>query len=103
MTDYKTEFEGKKALITGGSKGIGAATAQRLLDGGATVIVSARARHEQTPTGATFIPGHLSTLSGATAIAEEAVRILGGWAILVNNVGTTTPILPGIESITDED
>ncbi|WP_262893205.1 SDR family NAD(P)-dependent oxidoreductase [Spirosoma validum] len=103
MNDYKTEFEGKKALITGGSKGIGAATAQRLLDGGATVVVSARSPHEQTPTDAIFIQGDISTLEGATAIAQKALSRLGGLDILVNNVGTTTPKLPGIESITDQD
>lgn len=103
MNDYKTEFAGKKALITGCSKGIGAATAQRLLDGGATVVVSARSPHEQTPTGAIFIQGDISTLEGATVIAQKALSRLGGLDILVNNVGATTPKLPGIESITDED
>ncbi|NIJ56125.1 oxidoreductase [Dyadobacter arcticus] len=103
MIDYANEFEGKKVLITGGSRGIGAATAQRLLDGGATVAVSARSRHEQTPTNASFIQGDVSTLAGATAVAEEALETLGGLDILVNNVGATTPILPGIESISDEE
>ncbi len=103
MNEYATEFNRKKALITGGSKGIGAATAQRLLDGGATVVVSARSRHEQTPAGAIFIQGDVSTLAGATAVAEEALKILGGLDILVNNVGATTPILPGIEAIADQD
>lgn len=103
MNDYKTEFAGKRALITGGSKGIGAATAQRLLDGGASVVVSARSRHQETPAGASFIQGDVSTLAGATAVAEETLSRLGGLDILVNNVGATTPILPGIESITDED
>ncbi len=103
MQDYATEFKGKKALITGGSRGIGAATAQRLLDGGATVVVSARARHEQTPTGATFIPGDISTLAGANAVAEEALHLLGGLDILVNNAGAAAAKLPGIEAISDED
>lgn len=103
MKDYANEFEGKKALITGGSKGIGAATAQRLIDGGAIVAVAARSRHEQTPAGATFIQGDVSTLAGANAVAAEALKILGGLDILINNAGAAAPQLPGIESISDDD
>jgi NAD(P)-dependent dehydrogenase (short-subunit alcohol dehydrogenase family) len=103
MKDYINEFKGKRAFITGGSRGIGAATAQRLIDGGAAVVVSARSRHEQTPAGATFIQGDVSTLSGATAVSEEALKILGGLDILVNNAGAATPRLPGIERISDDD
>ena len=36
------EFNGRRALVTGGSRGIGAAVAQRLLDGGARVVTTAR-------------------------------------------------------------
>ena len=103
MKDYAHEFSGKKAFITGGSKGIGAATAQRLIDGGATVVITARSQYEETPKSATFIQGDVSTLSGATAVAEEALKILGGLDILVNNAGEATPRLPGIERISDED
>jgi len=103
MKDYANEFSGKKAFITGGSKGIGAATAQRLIDGGATVVITARSQYEETPKNATFIHGDVSTLSGATAVAEEALKILGGLDILINNAGAATPRLPGIESISDED
>lgn len=103
MKDYANEFKGKKVLVTGGSRGIGAATAQRLIDGGANVAVTARARHEQTPAGAAFIQGDITTLAGANAVAEEALKILGGLDILVNNAGAATPRLPGIEMITDED
>ena len=103
MHEYATEFKGKKAFVTGGSRGIGAATAQRLLDGGATVVVSARARHAQTPAGATFIAGDISTLAGATAVAADALHLLGGLDILVNNAGAATPKLPGIEAISDAD
>jgi NAD(P)-dependent dehydrogenase (short-subunit alcohol dehydrogenase family) len=103
MKDYATEFKGKKALVTGGSRGIGAATAQRLIDGGATVVVTARSRHEQTPAGATFIQGDVTTLAGANAIADEALKILGGLDILVNSAGATAPKLPGIEAISDDE
>lgn len=103
MKDYANEFKGKKALVTGGSRGIGAATAQRLIDGGATVAIAARSRYEQTPAGAIFIQGDITTLAGANAVAGEALKILGGLDILINNAGAATPRLPGIEAISDED
>lgn len=37
-----TEFAGKRVVVTGGSRGLGAVIAQRFLDGGATVVVTAR-------------------------------------------------------------
>jgi len=37
VLDLFKEFAGRRALVTGGSRGIGAAIAQRLLDGGASV------------------------------------------------------------------
>jgi NAD(P)-dependent dehydrogenase (short-subunit alcohol dehydrogenase family) len=103
MKDYANEFAGKKAFITGGSRGIGAATAQRLIDGGATVAVSARSLHEQTPAGATFIQGDISTLAGANAVAAEVLDVLGGLDILVNNAGAASPKLAGIEAISDDE
>lgn len=103
MKDYANEFKEKKVLITGGSRGIGAAAAQRIIDGGAIVVVSARSRHEQTPAGAKFIQGDISTLAGANAVAEETIKILGGLDILINNAGAATPKLPGIEAISDEE
>jgi NAD(P)-dependent dehydrogenase (short-subunit alcohol dehydrogenase family) len=38
--DLSKEFVGRRALVTGGSRGIGAAIAQRLLDAGSTVVVA---------------------------------------------------------------
>jgi NAD(P)-dependent dehydrogenase (short-subunit alcohol dehydrogenase family) len=46
MLDLSKEFAGKR-LVTGGSRGIGGATAQRLIDGGAKVAVSARNKHRK--------------------------------------------------------
>ena len=85
--DLTKEFVGKRALITSGSRGIGAATAQRLLDGGATVVVTARNTHAETPKGATFISGDTRTLGGAQKVAKEAIAKFGGLDILVNSAG----------------
>lgn len=103
MKELAIEFKGRKALVTGGSRGIGAATAQRLMEGGATVAVSARSRHPQTPAGATFIQGDVSTEKGSTAVAGEALEVLGGLDLLVNNAGAATPKMSGLEAISDEE
>lgn len=102
MKDLANEFEGKKVLITGGSRGIGAATAQRFIDSGATVVVIARSRHAQTPEDALFIEGDLCTKEGALQAAEKALERLGGLDILINNVGAASPTFPGIEAISDD-
>ncbi len=100
--DLSKEFGGRRALITGGSRGIGAAIAQRLLDGGAKVAVVARNRHEQTPAGATFIKGDILTLEGCKQLVEESVKALGGLDILVNNAAEAKLVLPNSEAISDE-
>jgi NAD(P)-dependent dehydrogenase (short-subunit alcohol dehydrogenase family) len=44
----RTEFDGKRALITGGTKGMGEATVRRLAAGGATVATTARSPLPET-------------------------------------------------------
>ncbi|WP_438043548.1 SDR family oxidoreductase [Sorangium sp. So ce128] len=68
--DLSKELIGRRALVTGGSRGIGAAIAQRLLDAGARVVVSARSRNEETPAAATFVAGDIRTSEGVNAIAS---------------------------------
>jgi len=101
--DLSKEFAGKRALVTGGSRGIGAATAQRLIDGGATVVVTARNTHAETPKGAAFISGDTRTLEGARKVAKEAIAKLGGLDILVNSAGAARVHLPSSAAISDEE
>ncbi len=86
-----SEFAGKRAIVTGGSRGIGAAIVQRLLDGGATVVTTARNATDETPKAATFIQGDISTLEGAQAFAAAALDKLGGVDIVVNNAQQHAP------------
>jgi NAD(P)-dependent dehydrogenase (short-subunit alcohol dehydrogenase family) len=81
------EFAGRRALVTGGSRGIGAAVAGLLLDGGAQVVTSARTKTADTPSASTFIPADIRTSAGAQQLVEEALETLGGLDILINNAG----------------
>jgi NAD(P)-dependent dehydrogenase (short-subunit alcohol dehydrogenase family) len=90
------DLEGRRALVTGGSRGIGAAIVQRLLDAGAAVVTTARSATAETPAGATFFTGDVSTDAGARKIAADAVEALGGIDIVVNNAAAARAHFDGI-------
>jgi NAD(P)-dependent dehydrogenase (short-subunit alcohol dehydrogenase family) len=101
--DLSKELIGRRALVTGGSRGIGAAIAQRLIDAGAKVCVAARRRDDDTPAGATFVSGDVTTSKGVDAIATEALAALGGLDVLVNNAGGGSAFLGGSWTIPDKE
>jgi 2-hydroxycyclohexanecarboxyl-CoA dehydrogenase len=81
-------FEGRRALVTGGASGIGAAIARRLAAEGAQVVIGdideAGARQVAGEIDAVAIPLDVAELSAATAAVDSA----GPFAVLVNNAGT---------------
>jgi NAD(P)-dependent dehydrogenase (short-subunit alcohol dehydrogenase family) len=101
--DFSNELSGRRALITGGTRGIGAAIAQRLLDAGAKVVVAARTRNDHTPAAAKFVAGDITTSEGVEAIATKAIAALGGLDILVNNAGGGRAFLEGSWTIPDKE
>jgi NAD(P)-dependent dehydrogenase (short-subunit alcohol dehydrogenase family) len=103
VSDTSTEFSGRRALITGGSRGMGAAIAQRLLDSGAKVVTAARTATEDTPVGSTFIPADIRGVDGAKALVEQSIDVLGGLDILVNNAGAARVFPGGATTIPEEE
>src|ERR1700742_104217 len=97
------DFSGRRALVTGGSRGIGAAVAQRLLDGGARVATSARSATDDTPKDSVFIAGDLRTESGARQVVEQAAHALGGLDLVVNAAGAARVYLGGPATIPDHE
>jgi NAD(P)-dependent dehydrogenase (short-subunit alcohol dehydrogenase family) len=100
--DLSKELIGRRALVTGGTRGIGAAITQRLLDAGAKVVVAAHTRNDDTPAEATFVSGDVTTNDGVEAIATKALATLGGLDILVNNAGGGSAFLEGSWTIPDK-
>ncbi|MBU6266581.1 MAG: SDR family oxidoreductase [Sphingomonadales bacterium] len=83
----KGRFEGKVAIVTGGARGIGAATAARLAADGAQVLVLDQIDPESLPKGAEFLRADLTDGSAAAGAVAEAVRRFGRLDFLVNNAG----------------
>ena len=100
--DLSKELIGRRALVTGGTRGIGAAIAQRFLDAGAKVVVAARTPNNDMPEGATFVAGDAGTNEGVEAIATKALAALNGLDILVNNAGGASAFLQGSSTISDQ-
>ncbi|MEU2618992.1 SDR family oxidoreductase [Streptomyces sp. NPDC007157] len=96
------ELAGKRALVTGGSRGIGTAVVRRFLDAGAEVLTTARSASGTVPEGAAFVAADVRTRAGAEALAEAAREVLGGVDVLVHNVGGARPY-EGTSAIPDEE
>ena len=92
-------LDGKTAVVTGGSRGIGRMIAAGLLDAGCRVIISAR-KSEQVTAAAeelsavhqgecTAVPADLSTLKGCETLADAVAEMAPSLHILVNNAGAS--------------
>ena len=117
MANYLDNFslQGKVALITGGSRGIGFATADRFLQEGAVVILTASSQgsadravaqlKEKHPSGTVAgISPDLSSLESVRTAFQEATSVYGCIDILVNNAGVSesTPFMEYTEETFDK-
>jgi NAD(P)-dependent dehydrogenase (short-subunit alcohol dehydrogenase family) len=100
------QLNGKRALVTGSSSGIGEAIAKCLAAEGVTVVVEGRREREAKRVAAEIAAaggkalvaiGDLSTEAGADAVAKVVSDALGGIDILVNNAGAF-PHTPPLEA-----
>jgi NAD(P)-dependent dehydrogenase (short-subunit alcohol dehydrogenase family) len=98
------EFSGKRALVTGGTAGIGKAVAARLLEGGALVITSARKKtNNHQNRKIKLVHADLSTSEGCTKVVNEVISHYGGADILVNVVGASSAPSGGFRVLSDDE
>jgi NAD(P)-dependent dehydrogenase (short-subunit alcohol dehydrogenase family) len=86
------DFTGRAVLVTGGTRGIGAAIARSFLDAGADVVVCGRGEPASPPAGAggrtaRFMAADLRDAEAAAALVKRATASMGRLDVLVNNAG----------------
>jgi len=96
-----TEFAGKRVLVSGGTKGLGRATVERFLAGGARVVTAARAIKNPIE-GVEYVQADLTTVEGGEALAKAALERLGSIDILAHVVGGSASPAGGFAALTDE-
>ena len=102
QTQEAAEFDGRRILVTGGTRGIGKAIVERLVRGGGNVIATARS----LPPGDSpdrFVQADLSTRKGADQIVKEVMDRLGGLDILIHNLGGSAAPGGGVLALSDVD
>ncbi|ASE40303.1 SDR family oxidoreductase [Brevundimonas vesicularis] len=95
------EFAGKRVFISGGTKGLGRATVQRFLAGGARVITAARSNPEPLD-GVAFVQADLTTAEGGETFAKAALDRLGGVDVLAHVMGGSSTPGGGFVALTDD-
>lgn len=96
------EFSGKRVLVTGGTKGAGAAIVSRLSAAGAVTVATARSIHPDGPRPDVFIAADATTADGVDTIVSEINDRLGGIDVIIHNLGGSSAPGGGFAVLSDE-
>ncbi len=99
--NFDLQLTNRRALVTGGTKGVGAAVAETLRDAGAQVVATARSAPSRPAEGVRFLAADLSTAEGAAAVARSVLEQFGGIDILVNVLGGSSAPGGGFAALDD--
>jgi NAD(P)-dependent dehydrogenase (short-subunit alcohol dehydrogenase family) len=99
---FDLELAGRRALVTGGTKGLGSAVVEALRNAGTRVVATARSVPNSSPDGVSYVAADLTTAEGCRIAADAALDRLGGIDIIVNVVGGSGAPPGGYAVLSDE-
>jgi NAD(P)-dependent dehydrogenase (short-subunit alcohol dehydrogenase family) len=99
---FDLHLNGLRAVVTGGTLGLGAAVVKTLAEAGARVATSARTVPAKTVDGVTYVAADLSTAEGTSHLAQTILQQWGGVDILINVLGGSKTPGGGFAAISDE-
>lgn len=99
MSPFLT-LAGKRALVTSGTRGAGAATVALFRELGAEVLTTARSRPDTLPE-AMFVAADLTTAEGCETVAATVLERLGGADIIVHMLGGSSAPSGGFAALSD--
>ncbi|MGI3746003.1 MAG: SDR family oxidoreductase [Janthinobacterium lividum] len=99
---FDLQLNGLRAVVTGGTMGLGAAVVQNLVEGGARVATSARDVSARPVEGVTYIRADLTTSEGVAHLAQCVLQDWGGVDMVINVLGGSNTPAGGFAAISDE-
>lgn len=99
---FDLQLDGLRAVVTGGTQGLGAAVVQTLVEAGARVATSARDVSAPQVDGVTYIGADLTTAQGVARLARAVLDSWGGVDIVINVLGGSSTPGGGFAAISDE-
>jgi NAD(P)-dependent dehydrogenase (short-subunit alcohol dehydrogenase family) len=98
-----SELAGRRALVTGGTQGVGEAIVLRLAAAGAKVATTARSEQREGETADLFVRADVSTVPGVDEVVRAVLERFGRLDILIHNVGGSSASGGGFAALTDKD
>lgn len=96
------DLEGRRALVTGGTKGVGAAVVAQLLQAGARVLTTARTRPANLPE-VDFVAADIATADGCETVAQAVLDRMGGADIVVHVAGGSSAPAGGFAQLGEDE
>ena len=96
------ELKGRRALVTGGTQGIGLAVVTRFREEGVRVLTTARTTPADRPDPDLFVAADVATAEGCAIVADAVHERLGGVDIVVHVVGGSSAPAGGFAVLDDE-